>query len=98
MLALVDDARAEGLDVTFDTYPYEWASTRLLIMIPPWVQAGGPEPHEGAAGGLPRSASASAGSWRSAASSSPGGGPGRRPARGVPTPDLLRWEGRRSAR
>jgi N-acyl-D-amino-acid deacylase len=43
MLALVDDARAEGLDVTFDTYPYEWASTRLLIMIPPWVQAGGPQ-------------------------------------------------------
>jgi N-acyl-D-amino-acid deacylase len=42
MLELVDEARAEGLDVTFDTYPYEWASTRLLIMIPPWVQAGGP--------------------------------------------------------
>lgn len=42
MLALVDDARGEGLDVTFDTYPYEWASTRLLIMIPPWAQAGGP--------------------------------------------------------
>ena len=42
MLALVDNARAEGLDVTFDSYPYEWASTRLLIMIPPWVQAGGP--------------------------------------------------------
>jgi len=44
MLALVDDARAQGLDVTFDTYPYEWASTRLLIMIPPWVQSGGPGP------------------------------------------------------
>ena len=42
MLALVDDARAEGLDVSFDSYPYEWASTRLLIMIPPWVQSGGP--------------------------------------------------------
>ena len=42
MLALVDDARADGMDVTFDTYPYEWASTRLLIMIPPWVQSGGP--------------------------------------------------------
>jgi N-acyl-D-amino-acid deacylase len=42
MLALVDHARAEGLDVTFDTYPYEWASTRLLIMIPPWAQSGGP--------------------------------------------------------
>ena len=47
MLALVDDARAEGLDVTFDTYPYEWASTRLLIMIPPWVQAGGPIADQG---------------------------------------------------
>lgn len=44
MLALVDDARAEWLDVTFDSYPYEWASTRLLIMIPPWAQAGGPGP------------------------------------------------------
>jgi N-acyl-D-amino-acid deacylase len=42
MLALVDDARAEGLDVTFDAYPSEWASTRLLILIPTWVQAGGP--------------------------------------------------------
>jgi N-acyl-D-amino-acid deacylase len=44
MLRLVDDARAEGLDVTFDAYPYEWASTRLLITVPPWVQAGGPGP------------------------------------------------------
>jgi N-acyl-D-amino-acid deacylase len=42
MLTLVDNARAEGLDVTFDAYPYEWASTRLLILIPTWVQAGGP--------------------------------------------------------
>src|SRR3990170_4238052 len=41
MLALVDDARAEGLDVTFDAYPYEWASSRLLVTIPTWVQAGG---------------------------------------------------------
>ncbi len=44
MLALVDEARREGLDVTFDAYPYEWASTRLLITIPTWVQAGGPGP------------------------------------------------------
>ncbi len=42
LLTLVDDARAEGLDVTFDTYPYEWASTRLLIQLPGWIQAGGP--------------------------------------------------------
>ncbi len=44
MLGLVDEARAEGLDVTFDSYPYEWASTRLLILIPTWVQSGGPGP------------------------------------------------------
>jgi N-acyl-D-amino-acid deacylase len=44
MLALVEDARDDGQDVTFDTYPYEWASTRLLIQLPHWVQAGGPEP------------------------------------------------------
>jgi len=44
LLQLVDDARAEGLDVTFDTYPYEWASTRLLIQLPQWIQEGGPAP------------------------------------------------------
>ncbi|MES2210820.1 MAG: D-aminoacylase [Chloroflexota bacterium] len=44
MLDLVDAARAQGLDVTFDAYPYEWASTRLLITVPTWVQAGGPGP------------------------------------------------------
>ncbi len=42
MLELVDEARATGQDVTFDAYPSEWASTRLLILIPTWVQAGGP--------------------------------------------------------
>ena len=42
LLGLLDDARAEGLDVTFDSYPYEWACTRLLILIPAWVQSGGP--------------------------------------------------------
>ncbi len=41
MLQLIDDARAEGLDVTFDHYVHEWSSTRLLIMLPTWVQAGG---------------------------------------------------------
>lgn len=44
LLQLVDDARAEGLDVTFDSYPSEWAATRLLIQLPQWVQAGGPRP------------------------------------------------------
>ena len=44
LLALVDDARTEGLDVTFDTYPSEWANTRLLIQLPLWMQEGGPGP------------------------------------------------------
>jgi len=44
LLALVDEARGDGQDVTFDTYPYEWASTRLLIQLPQWVQSGGPGP------------------------------------------------------
>jgi N-acyl-D-amino-acid deacylase len=43
MLELVESARAEGLDVTFDSYPYEWSSTRLLIELPGWAQSGGPE-------------------------------------------------------
>jgi N-acyl-D-amino-acid deacylase len=42
MLELVDVARAAGQDVTFDAYPAEWASTRLLILVPLWVQDGGP--------------------------------------------------------
>jgi N-acyl-D-amino-acid deacylase len=44
MLALVDDARARGQDAPFDLYPWEWSSTRLLIMLPIWIQAGGPGP------------------------------------------------------
>jgi N-acyl-D-amino-acid deacylase len=42
MLELVDDALAIGQDVSFDLYPSEWASTRLLILIPIWILAGGP--------------------------------------------------------
>ena len=42
MLALVDEARNEGVDVTFDQYPYPAASTLLLSLVPHWVHAGGP--------------------------------------------------------
>jgi len=43
MLALVEDARDEGLDVTFDSYPYVFSSTRLNIVVPQWAFDGGPE-------------------------------------------------------
>ncbi|MBI3330384.1 MAG: D-aminoacylase [Nitrospinae bacterium] len=44
MLGLVEGARDGGLDVTFDSYPYLYSSTRLLIIIPQWAHDGGPEP------------------------------------------------------
>jgi N-acyl-D-amino-acid deacylase len=31
------------MDVTFDSYPYIYGSTRLLVVFPQWVQDGGPE-------------------------------------------------------
>lgn len=43
LIGLIEDARADGLEVTWDSYPYEWASTRLLIQLPQWVQSGGPD-------------------------------------------------------
>ena len=43
ILGLVEDSREEGLDVTFDSYPYIYSSTRLLIIFPQWAQDGGPE-------------------------------------------------------
>ncbi len=43
MLQVVEDACEEGLDVTFDTYPYLLSSTRALIVLPLWCQEGGPK-------------------------------------------------------
>lgn len=44
LLQLVERATEdEGLDVTFDSYPSPYGSTRLLIVFPQWVQNGGPE-------------------------------------------------------
>ena len=42
LLPLVDEGRALGLDLTFDTYPYLAGSTILgMVALPPWVQEGG---------------------------------------------------------
>ena len=41
MLGLVEDARDAGLDVTFDSYPYNLSSTRLTILLPQWTHDGG---------------------------------------------------------
>lgn len=40
-LGLVDRARAQGLTITLDVYPYTAGSTALQALLPPWVQEGG---------------------------------------------------------
>jgi N-acyl-D-amino-acid deacylase len=41
VLARLDSARAAGLEVTADIYPYPAGATGLDAAMPPWVQAGG---------------------------------------------------------
>lgn len=41
-LAMVEAARAEGLDVKIDVYPYTAFSTYSEVMFPAWALAGGP--------------------------------------------------------
>ena len=43
IIALVEDARDEGLDVTFDCFPYPYGGTRATIVLPQWTQDGGPD-------------------------------------------------------
>ncbi|MBA3854531.1 MAG: aminoacylase [Gemmatimonas sp.] len=40
-LAMVDSARAAGLDVMVDQYPYTASQTSLSVLVPPWALAGG---------------------------------------------------------
>lgn len=40
-IALLDKAKAEGLTVSFDEYPYVAGCTMLSIILPPWVSEGG---------------------------------------------------------
>jgi N-acyl-D-amino-acid deacylase len=94
LLALVDDARAEGLDVTFDSYPSEWASTRLLIQLPTWIQAGGVAPlKERLADRATRERVRAELAVRGAAYASAEGWSDVRLG-GFRRPDLLRWESR----
>jgi N-acyl-D-amino-acid deacylase len=42
-LAMIADAKARGLDVDCDSYPYDAGSNPLKNLLSPWVQAGGVE-------------------------------------------------------
>src|SRR5262249_15534508 len=37
----IDDARARGVDVHGDQYPYDWASNPLCFLLPTWLQESG---------------------------------------------------------
>lgn len=41
MIALIEKAKKEGVEISFDQYPYEAGSTMLSVIIPPWVHNGG---------------------------------------------------------
>jgi len=41
LIALIDEARAEGIDVTLDTYPYLAGATYLHAFLPSWMHVGG---------------------------------------------------------
>lgn len=41
-LALIDEARGRGLDITHDLYPYAASSSSSNVMFPSWALAGGP--------------------------------------------------------
>ena len=42
LLQIVDEARASGVDLTFDSYPWEAGSSTLHMVAPIWAHSGGP--------------------------------------------------------
>jgi dihydroorotase/N-acyl-D-amino-acid deacylase len=42
-LRLVDEARARGIDISIDQYPYTASQTGIVALIPQWAQEGGNE-------------------------------------------------------
>lgn len=43
LLGLVEDARDEGLQVSFDAYPYNQGGSRAIVALPEWIEEGGPD-------------------------------------------------------
>ena len=41
MFKILDEAKAEGIEVSFDQYPYVAGSTMLGVILPPWAHDGG---------------------------------------------------------
>lgn len=43
VIKMIESAREDGLDISFDQYPYDSCSTMLRQILPPWVLDGGNE-------------------------------------------------------
>jgi N-acyl-D-amino-acid deacylase len=43
LLATIDRAKAEGQDITLETYPYPTGSSHAAAFLPPWAQEGTPD-------------------------------------------------------
>lgn len=43
LMAPIDAAQAEGLDVTLELYPYPSGATKAAMYLPPWAHEGGPD-------------------------------------------------------
>ena len=43
LLGVIERARARGVEVTADAYPYDAGSTRMAALLPPWCHEGGRE-------------------------------------------------------
>ena len=43
LLGIVEEARSEGLQVSFDAYPYNQGGSRAQVALPEWIQDGGPD-------------------------------------------------------
>lgn len=43
MIEMLEKAKSEGIQVSFDQYPYTAGSTMLALILPPWVHDGGAE-------------------------------------------------------
>ncbi|TCT16735.1 N-acyl-D-amino-acid deacylase [Natranaerovirga pectinivora] len=41
VLKIIDDAKKEGIFISFDQYPYTAGSTMLSVILPPWAHSGG---------------------------------------------------------
>ena len=77
LLEMFEQARADGVDIMFDVYPYDASSSSLTQYLPPWVQEGGTDADAPAPRRSERAPTARSPTWpRVGSTGSPGCGTG----------------------